>query len=400
MTFTGRVFWLFTGCILLQLSFSLRLSAQINNGSFTNVIDGIVPCDIHAFTFAPTASAHIHEGCVPGGWYVSHGTPEIVWDDADGNLNYFAHTWAGDFELNNDHGSEGIFQYCETFKEGKAYILNMKIRSNDPMDPTSSAVVDRVKVELVNGLNHSTVIDLSPPPGSSYNTPVISSSNRQVIFQSNNFSSFNWYSIGFLFIPDQDYRNIWFHPEEDNGFVNLFFDDIQLYCPLNQTYSNTSNLPWYTSRSDYIRTLPGRGGVNVLSGQDINFTAGNYIELNPGFYATDGSKFYAYIAGCDNPVCYDADYLRLAPGEPEEEQVSDEITLFPNPTHGQVTLTSGAFDGQTVVQLKDHTGRLLSEIKGSSGTTFELDLSGFSNGMYFIHILNGNEVSIRKVIKE
>lgn len=73
------------------------------------------------------------------------------------------------------------------------------------------------------------------------------------------------------------------------------------------------------------------------------------------------------------------------------------ITVFPNPTSGNVTIeTSGAKGFYT---LHDVTGKLL--MNGTTGTErLNLDLSAFSKGIYFFTLHNEQQQIHRKIVKE
>lgn len=79
------------------------------------------------------------------------------------------------------------------------------------------------------------------------------------------------------------------------------------------------------------------------------------------------------------------------------------IALYPNPSHGKVSLhiPNATKINRTEIQLLDMKGQvILSEIQSLSAgnNEFEYDLTHLPKGMYAFHIKIGNEVSIQKLI--
>ncbi|TAF76828.1 MAG: T9SS C-terminal target domain-containing protein [Bacteroidetes bacterium] len=79
------------------------------------------------------------------------------------------------------------------------------------------------------------------------------------------------------------------------------------------------------------------------------------------------------------------------------ESVKSKITIYPNPTTSKVKLNSG-FDGDSHIELVDFTGKVLQTFKSNSSET-EIDLSAYSDGMYFFKINNRIGKQIVKVVK-
>ncbi len=77
------------------------------------------------------------------------------------------------------------------------------------------------------------------------------------------------------------------------------------------------------------------------------------------------------------------------------------ITLYPNPTMGQVTINvmNIPIDAKGEIILSDMTGRLLIKQNAIRETTM-LDLSSRPTGIYVLKIKIGDKVSEWKVIKE
>lgn len=78
-------------------------------------------------------------------------------------------------------------------------------------------------------------------------------------------------------------------------------------------------------------------------------------------------------------------------------EMSDGITLYPNPTTGHVSIAHGA-DVHTITVV-DHVGRELMKIHPQNQEQTQLNLAELKNGMYIV-ILSGNHTKTSQVIKE
>jgi len=78
-----------------------------------------------------------------------------------------------------------------------------------------------------------------------------------------------------------------------------------------------------------------------------------------------------------------------------------EISLFPNPTSGEITVKLKNLDVATssAIYLFDNTGRLL-ESRTELHEENLFDLSGFSRGIYFMRIFAGKHKIEWKIVKE
>jgi hypothetical protein len=78
-----------------------------------------------------------------------------------------------------------------------------------------------------------------------------------------------------------------------------------------------------------------------------------------------------------------------------------EVSLFPNPTNGPAELQIPAQIAPDVeVQILDLTGRVVSRLDKSAfdGSILRFDLAREANGLYLVHVRNGNTVIVRKVL--
>ncbi|WP_163322670.1 T9SS type A sorting domain-containing protein [Draconibacterium mangrovi] len=81
-----------------------------------------------------------------------------------------------------------------------------------------------------------------------------------------------------------------------------------------------------------------------------------------------------------------------------EQQLSSFI-LYPNPASDRVTLEFHEFITNVEVRMIDISGKTRSVRQTNRGNRTELDISDLPQGLYFVHVQDGDELQIRKLIK-
>jgi len=99
--------------------------------------------------------------------------------------------------------------------------------------------------------------------------------------------------------------------------------------------------------------------------------------------------------GCvDTSACYPITVVGIS-----ENQLSNNLAVFPNPTNSNVTLSLGGLYSAFTTQVYNVHGMLINESTHQSATQVEVEL-GDSKGIYFIHLITSNgEKVVRKVVK-
>lgn len=75
---------------------------------------------------------------------------------------------------------------------------------------------------------------------------------------------------------------------------------------------------------------------------------------------------------------------------------STEVTVFPNPSTGNVTVTLP--QGPSIITLTDITGKVLYRVK-EKDNRHTLDMSGKTPGIYFITVTNGDKQVTKKIVR-
>jgi len=96
--------------------------------------------------------------------------------------------------------------------------------------------------------------------------------------------------------------------------------------------------------------------------------------------------------GATNLVVVTQDFITAI-----QEKPGAGFQLYPNPILSQFTIESGIFH-QYYVEITSLNGQQIYS-KKMEGTSHEIDLSSFPNGVYFIIVRSKDLVTTRKIIK-
>jgi len=81
-----------------------------------------------------------------------------------------------------------------------------------------------------------------------------------------------------------------------------------------------------------------------------------------------------------------------------EEITADQVSVFPNPTTGKLTITLRNISDPVTISVSDIVGRKIMDSEHSMNGRHDIDLSGEANGTYFLTISTANKSYQEKVI--
>jgi len=114
-------------------------------------------------------------------------------------------------------------------------------------------------------------------------------------------------------------------------------------------------------------------------------------------------RYVNSVLVCDNPVGSDSEKLQFTTpltgfvtlsSNDFNPQASNKISLFPNPTHGLLTIASR--DTITAIDVFDHLGRKVNQFSAIQNN--QIDLSHLEDGIYFVEIENTTTKVVMKLI--
>jgi hypothetical protein len=155
-----------------------------------------------------------------------------------------------------------------------------------------------------------------------------------------------------------------------------------LQCPDREDYAESGTY----SADAYLEALHSISSTAVLSaGLNVNYRAGDEVRMTPGFHATAGVQYHAFIHPCDVPGnSFHPKNMTSAGAAATEVQAlrnDQSLSLYPNPASKSLSLllSSTANEGYARVRFYDTTGRQVveSRMKGSLAVLDVSDLRGF-----------------------
>jgi hypothetical protein len=357
----------------------------LSNGNFSNACSETDYADRGCPTWT--------ENCGDG-WIRSHGTPNLgtytYQDKGQTKVGYYAFLYSG-----SSTTGEGMFTPYN-FKAHHTYTLSIDISvSVDALGDKDAWVLIYAANGLVQG-NYNNRCEDPIPDVSKFEIGKYSGSGTN-----------GWTTMSFTFAPDADYTQLWIYPVRIKGYqVNLSFKSVSL-CPSceGEIFYGGGLIPAGISKAGKIFAGgPGvfGNGVNIHSDATTNLMAAQEIEFFSELEAfpTTGSltaEIYACTqssARTESVTSKPAVPVKLAPIEAQTD-----INIYPSITTGHVYITRNRDLGNVVLEIYDQAGRkMLNVPKTAFVNSSTLDLSNFSNGIYFLRIKKPGTSITKKII--
>lgn len=139
--------------------------------------------------------------------------------------------------------------------------------------------------------------------------------------------------------------------------------------------------------------------ISPATYQWINCNTQQYIpgETNRTFSPTANGIYACEIS---ENGCTDTSYCYVINDIGQEENPLPELTFYPNPTTGVVSINLGRSYGKTIVHVLDASGKLLNKMELQGAREFEVDLRKYADGTYYLDIRTDEGGKTIKVIKE
>jgi hypothetical protein len=187
--------------------------------------------------------------------------------------------------------------------------------------------------------------------------------------------------------------------------------------PTNTTVSNESiqnNVSNCYNATNTI-TVAGSGNtVDVQSGGEATFIAGNKIVFNEGFTSHLGSYSSAYITTTSD---YCSQQQNMAPETTEISYQDDsstfkdmtivesdvdntlDVNIYPNPTTGEFIIDFIGYETTAEISLHNYYGMKVHNTKIYHQKMEKIDISDLPGGIYIVVISTNTEKIIRKIVK-
>ncbi|MEI9945322.1 MAG: T9SS type A sorting domain-containing protein [Chitinophagaceae bacterium] len=401
------------------------LNAQCNeNQNFSNYNEQIIVRD-GGDTFC--------DDCAPP-WMPSHGTPQIFSEAPWPNTNKIAYMWSDKYdEGTRGEGILAAYPFKRNYKYNVSIRYNAKLTSADNSNGSHFALLAAQNIHRPTTWkkgNH------------------LPSSDRHQVIATNPDKTGIWKISDYTFIADDDYDQFWIYAyaTEWNQY-NLYVDWIVI-CRDECTgsiYYNQGVLPTTEPRSGYIyvgSSYGGSGTVTVSSTANTTITAGNEINIGPGFNAlVSTGSFLARIDPCPGTVLsrrpasdtandidisqfpieedtatggfeneYESEFgrrgvVQQAKTTPDEVIKKRDLLIYPNPAFNKLNIQFySEKEGKIRVRILNSVGILYREVNSFSAAKslkrIDLDITNLPNGTYLIQVVDATgNVSVKKIQK-
>jgi len=175
----------------------------------------------------------------------------------------------------------------------------------------------------------------------------------------------------------------------DEGWLELSTDGGQNWSKLP---SSSTSVNWYndTVNQWWDDSSAVGSGTWQIASNDLLGAAGNIVKVRFAL-ASDGSITFDGFG-------IDSVSIDLSIGL-DQSTINDQLSIFPNPSEGQFILRSELGEAYDVLILSSN-GRVVYDRRLSFNTSrdYMIDLSDQSKGLYFIRLMNGEEMVTKKVI--
>ncbi|MCR4877767.1 MAG: choice-of-anchor J domain-containing protein, partial [Bacteroidales bacterium] len=162
----------------------------------------------------------------------------------------------------------------------------------------------------------------------------------------------------------------------------------------------------YTQSGDYTQTFANVHGCDSVVTLHLTVypavSSEETVAWPDSCYLWNGEEFcesgsytqtLTTVHGCDSTVTL---HLTITVGM-EDFVMDNDLRVYPNPTNGLLNVSATAF---TDVQLFDAYGKLVGRWH-TNGEVTQIDLSQHATGIYFVKVLNQNQVvGVKKVLKQ
>lgn len=177
--------------------------------------------------------------------------------------------------------------------------------------------------------------------------------------------------------------------------------EADLYCPQDLSFIETGS---YATDKFLEAQNTINSDAQVNSGLNINYRAGDEIKLTPGFVASSGSNFRAFIHPCNQPgnSFKSSTHGIYSTEENEEEEKKEAQSNFSvsNPVSDKFFLffDDSYQNKQIVINIVDVVGQNIFRYKTIAQKRIEIPCEGLKPGVYIVRIESKMGYESKKVL--
>ncbi|MBN2165696.1 MAG: T9SS type A sorting domain-containing protein [Marinilabiliaceae bacterium] len=212
----------------------------------------------------------------------------------------------------------------------------------------------------------------------------------------------NTYGISFTSEFQIKFRSIVAYDSRDKYLAQLLIDNVSITdeCQDHYTFSNLNNLHELPDESGIYSAINYiiADNLSIQATTIVNFIADNYILLQDGFIAEEGSYFNARIGSeCSSSL------KSVKNKKPEDDllDLSEDLnfSIFPNPSNGNFEVKS-SIDTENwlnTIKIFNIDGHLIYS-KNFNSSSCNINLSFNNRGIYFIEICCNGIKQIERIV--
>ena len=409
-----------------------QVTVVVNPNPTANIAGNLTICEGESTTL--TAS-----GGISFAWNTGDDTNQITVNPAQ-NTNY-------DVEVTDANGCSDTHQVtvvvnpnptanitgnltiCEgesttlTASGGTSFAWNIGDDTNQiTVNPTQNTNYN-IEVTDANGCTdtHQVTVVVNPNPTANITGNLTICEGESTTLTASGGTSFNWNT------GSDDTNQITVNPTQNTNYdvevtdANGCTDTHQVAVTVNTgenccetvvsiEYENTNDLPVCVTADDYIKAGNyGLGNTIVSNVQEVQFTAGNYISLDPGFLVESGGVFDAQVTGSSAPSINVNETEALNKTELTTNTLSNENTqllIFPNPFTTRTTANYRLFEAAEVsLSVYDLAGKKVEllidhQIQKEGTYKVSFDSCNLKQGIYLCVLEIDGEKRISKLLKQ
>ena len=159
----------------------------------------------------------------------------------------------------------------------------------------------------------------------------------------------------------------------------------------------TINLGIDTTICSYDSYVLNASSFNSYLWQD-NSTASTFI-VDGNVTGTGTFTYWVEVTDGNGCVNSDSVAINVFICTSVNKNIVNNISIFPTPTSGIITICMNSFVPNTTIQLIDNFGRIIVSFTAKNKIEM-LDITNFANGVYVLSITTGKEVLMNKIVKE
>jgi hypothetical protein len=151
--------------------------------------------------------------------------------------------------------------------------------------------------------------------------------------------------------------------------------------------------------AERLNWIKATNKIDLPASDRVIYHAGDFVELNPGFETQSNSGFVAYIEGCTDSYVYrNSNPIKEYARKSARSEAKAEFVIYPNPSNSLITIDLSA-NKLTAIVISSMDGKVIQS-KSVNSNSEQIDVSGFTNGMYLITVQTDDGRSINsKFIK-